>query len=1065
MGNQINGVAFATTQIGWAVSGGGVILHTSDGGLSWAAQNSNTLFDLNAVTCASTTVAWAVGTGGTVVHTTDGGAHWSGQSSDTGVPLYAVACSGATNAWAVGSGGVITHTSDGATWATQTSNTGANLHGVACSGALDAWAVGDGGVITHTSDGGTWATQASSTVATLHGVACSGALSAWAVGDGGAVERTSDGGGTWADVASGASNTNLLGVAAANASCVWAVGTSGVVLCSTDGGQTWPKQTSGTTDHLRAVACSGTTHAWAVGDIGTVIMSTDGLTWTSAPSGVASGVAAVALMGGVPLAVGPNGVLSWDPISKQWLSVASTTSYGLGAVATSPVDSQDACAVGGGGTILVTTDGGTTWTNKHMYQINANLNGVSYGARYVVAVGQSGQTCLSGDSGNGWFPESDGHDIGDLHAVTTYSLGSTNYAVAVGSGGLIELSTDGGSNWALEAATPPVYKDLYGVTSVVTGTNVDLWAVGTGGTILHSGDGQIWTVETSHTTASLVGVNAQGSRILAVGGAGTIDYSADGGSTWTPEDSGAGAFLTGAVVGPLGADWVVGTDGNVGAILYTNTDGVGAPPDTQPPSAVTGLTSSTHPDPALWYVSNTPAFSWNAATDPTPGFGLKDYVYLLDQNAGTTIDVTTAFTHATGQTTVTLPSTPDGVWYFHVCARDNAGNYGPTATRAVQIDATAPVTTAVGVPATWQNAAVEVTLQATDTASRVAGSWWELDQPPLGLPPSDWTAGLGPINIAGDGSHTLYFYSTDNCGNQETPESAVVRIDTIAPTTTPATLAPAPNAAWWNSSDVTVTLHADDGSGSGIAKTQYAPHGSGAWADAAGNQFVVAGPANHANDGVHVYDYRALDNAGNISGLGTLTVRIDTTPPTMSASGVSGGAWLNHAATVVLRAADDSAGSSVAAITYTLDGAAQTVAATSASVLLPAVPNATHTLTYRASDLAGNSSATQTLILHIDTIGPTTAGKAAKGRKGKPITLKYRVSDNLSPQATAVTLVVKNARHKVAKTFKLGTKQTATWYALKWTPKAKGTYSYSVSARDLAGNTQVKAGSAKIKVK
>jgi len=90
--------------------------------------------------------------------------------------------------------------------------------------------------------------------------------------------------------------------------------------------------------------------------------------------------------------------------------------------------------------------------------------------------------------------------------------------------------------------------------------------------------------------------------------------------------------------------------------------------------------------------------------------------------------------------------------------------------------------------------------------------------------------------------------------------------------------------------------------------------------------------------------------------------------------------------------------------------------------------------------------------------------QAAKGRKGKALTLKYLVSDNLSPQATGVTLTVKNAKHKVVKSFSLGTRNVATWYAVKWTPKAKGTYSYSVSAKD-PGNPQVKAGSGKITVK
>ena len=37
--------------------------------------------------------------------------------------------------------------------------------------------------------------------------------------------------------------------------------------------------------------------------------------------------------------------------------------------------------------------------------------------------------------------------------------------------------------------------------------------------------------------------------------------------------------------------------------------------DTTAPSAISGLTSSTHPSQTTWYGNNTPAFSWSASTD------------------------------------------------------------------------------------------------------------------------------------------------------------------------------------------------------------------------------------------------------------------------------------------------------------------------------------------------------------------------------------------------------------------------------------------------------------------
>ena len=51
------------------------------------------------------------------------------------------------------------------------------------------------------------------------------------------------------------------------------------------------------------------------------------------------------------------------------------------------------------------------------------------------------------------------------------------------------------------------------------------------------------------------------------------------------------------------------------------------------------------------------------------------------------------------------------------------------------------------------------------------------------------------------------------------------------------------------------------------------------------------------------------------------------------------------------------------------------------------------------------------------------------------------------------------------KSFSLGTRNTATWYSVRWKPKAKGTYRYYVYAKDLAGNAQSKVGSAKVVVR
>ena len=74
----------------------------------------------------------------------------------------------------------------------------------------------------------------------------------------------------------------------------------------------------------------------------------------------------------------------------------------------------------------------------------------------------------------------------------------------------------------------------------------------------------------------------------------------------------------------------------------------------------------------------------------------------------------------------------------------------------------------------------------------------------------------------------------------------------------------------------------------------------------AGARFaLVAAPADHSGDGTNNYEYRALDNAGNVSATGSCAVRIDTTNPTVGDDAPAG--WSNHAVTVTLNPVDPGA--------------------------------------------------------------------------------------------------------------------------------------------------------------
>jgi hypothetical protein len=223
--------------------------------------------------------------------------------------------------------------------------------------------------------------------------------------------------------------------------------------------------------------------------------------------------------------------------------------------------------------------------------------------------------------------------------------------------------------------------------------------------------------------------------------------------------------------------------------------------------------------------------------------------------------------------------------------------------------------------------------------------------------------------------------------------------------------------------------------------------------------------------GKHELKYWAQDINGNVEAqhVVSFTLTKDSAKPETTATGATEGAWYKGAVTVHLAAADAAAGSGVRELTYSLDGASDVVvagAAAAADVTVPATAGA-HTITYHATDMAGNAEVAKTLTVNVDTAKPVASATAVSVVKGRTATLKYKVTEK-GPSAGKATVViqVKNRAGKVVATVKPGLVAVNTSATAKFTCKlAKGVYTYWVYATDVAGNAQVKAASAKLTVK
>ena len=102
---------------------------------------------------------------------------------------------------------------------------------------------------------------------------------------------------------------------------------------------------------------------------------------------------------------------------------------------------------------------------------------------------------------------------------------------------------------------------------------------------------------------------------------------------------------------------------------------------------------------------------------------------------------------------------------------------------------------------------------------------------------------------------------------------------------------------------------------------------------------------------------------------------------------------------------------------------------------------------------------------HLLDLAPKTYAFAnLKVKKGKAVTFKYGVAEDVSTRAAAWIKIKKGAA--VKKTISLGSVQCGSWLTKKWTCKlAKGSYRWFVYATDQGGHAQVLVGSKALKVK
>ncbi|MFJ3286213.1 OmpL47-type beta-barrel domain-containing protein [Streptomyces sp. NPDC086669] len=225
-----------------------------------------------------------------------------------------------------------------------------------------------------------------------------------------------------------------------------------------------------------------------------------------------------------------------------------------------------------------------------------------------------------------------------------------------------------------------------------------------------------------------------------------------------------------------------------------------------------------------------------------------------------------------------------------------------------------------------------------------------------------WQPYTAPVVVDQVGDHTVRYRALDTAGNVSAEKRVTFTVvapqsDDTTPPETSATVSGEKDADGAYIGMATVTVSASD-TGSGVNGVEYAL-GDGAWQP-------YTAPVMVHEPGSHTVRYRATDKAGNVAPAKDVRFTVvpapedDTTAPvtgvTVEGTKNSSGAYVGSAE-VTVTAADEHHGSGVDRIEYSIDGGPYL--AYSAPVVVDRA--GTHTLAYRATDKAGNTSAARTV--------------------------------------------------------------------------------------------------------
>jgi len=413
---------------------------------------------------------------------------------------------------------------------------------IACPSASVCEAAGGPGIMGTTNGGTTWTVQAlPSGFKDFSGLVCPSTtmceVSATNESNDVVILGTTDGGTTWTEQTSTSTVFGGFDIVCPSTTMCEAAGL-GQLLGTTNGGATWTAQTTPSGMYVQEdVACASTTVCEAAGYTGSLSPGSDG----AAIIGTTNGGATWTLQT-VPTKIGAYTGDLECPSS----SVCYAAAYGYSGVYTGFPQA---------GTILNTTDGGTTWNTQTLPSGALVLSNFacpsSTTCEAVGAIGDGGPADLFGTANGGttWTDQgsfaSYNWNISETMACSSPSIcvvAGTNYSATNGpSMATIMGTTDGGTTWT----TQTVPASITGISDLVCGSATACAATATNssahGAILGTtNDGSTWTTQTTFSgltgftnivcasTSVCEADGSDGDNLVMVG-------TSNGGTSWTTQ--------------------------------------------------------------------------------------------------------------------------------------------------------------------------------------------------------------------------------------------------------------------------------------------------------------------------------------------------------------------------------------------------------------------------------------------------------------------------------------------------------------------------------------------------